>query len=74
MYQDAWLQFTQAIASGNLRGDELRTTILHFPRLVHAIARGLGLTVSELRELSRDGGLTTGRVFEALSSWPKENG
>lgn len=62
------VQFAQALASGELRGDELRSVLEQLPRLAQAIADGLGITIGELREFAEAGELTADRVFLALLS------
>lgn len=60
----AAIQFSQAIASGRLGGDELRA-VLESP-LGNALAKGLGVTIGKLRELSTQGKLTSEAVLGAL--------
>lgn len=62
----AIVQLGQGLASGALRGDELRSVLEQTPRLAQAIAEGLGVSVGELRKLGAEGELTAERVFEAL--------
>ena len=60
------IQFGQGLASGALRGDELRSVLEQMPRLAIALARGLGVGIGELRRLGETGQLTTTRVLQAL--------
>lgn len=67
-------QFGQALASGKLQGDEFRSIMENVPVLARVLADNLedasgklGVTVGELRELSKAGELTTTRVIEALT-------
>jgi tape measure domain-containing protein len=62
------IQFSQGLASGTLRGDELRSVLEQLPRLARAIADGLGITVGELRELGSAGALTGEQVLRAIQS------
>lgn len=62
------IQLAQALASGTLRGDELRSVLEQMPRVAQAIAQGLGVTVGQLRALGAEGKLTSQQVFEALIS------
>ena len=62
------VQLGQALASGALRGDELRSILEQMPRLARAIADGLGVTIGELRELGSEGELTAERVIQAIQS------
>jgi tape measure domain-containing protein len=49
------IQLSQAIASNRLAGDELRSVLEQLPVVADVIARQLGVTRGELRELGRDG-------------------
>lgn len=62
------IQLAQALASGTLRGDELRSVLEQMPRVAEAIADGLGVTVGQLRKLGEQGRLTSDLVFKALVS------
>lgn len=62
----AIVQLGQGLASGALRGDELRSVLEQTPRLAQAIAEGMGIAVGQLRELGMAGELTAEAVFEAL--------
>jgi len=64
----AIVQLGQGLASGALRGDELRSVLEQTPRLALAIADGLGVTVGALRQLGAEGELTAEKVFGALQS------
>jgi len=62
----AIVQLGQGLASGALRGDELRSVLEQTPRLARAIADGLDIPIGKLRELGAEGELTADRVFTAL--------
>ncbi|HEX7012334.1 MAG TPA: tape measure protein [Steroidobacteraceae bacterium] len=62
------VQFSQGLASGALRGDELRSVLEQMPRLARAIADGMGVTIGQLRELGAAGRLSAEQVIEALES------
>lgn len=64
--QAAIFQLQQGLASGTLRGEELNSVLEQTPSLAKAIADGLGLSIGKMRELAADGGLTAGKVKEAL--------
>lgn len=66
--QAGMIQLSQALASGTLRGDELRSVLEQMPRVAQAIADGLGVTVGKLRELGAEGRLTSQQVLTALIS------
>lgn len=62
------MQLSQALASGRLNGDELRSVMENMPALARAIADGLGVGVGQLRAMGTAGELTGQRVFRALLS------
>lgn len=62
------IQFSQSLASGVLRGDELRSVMENMPRLAEAIAKGLGVTRGELRKMGEQGELSATKVTDAIIS------
>lgn len=60
----AAIQFSQAIASNRLGGEELRA-VLETP-LGLELAKGLGVTIGEMRKLGFEGKLTADVLFKAL--------
>lgn len=60
------VQLAQALASGRLQGDELRSVLENMPLVARAIAEGLGIAVGQLRDLASQGELTAAKVFDAL--------
>jgi tape measure domain-containing protein len=60
------MQFSQALASGRLNGDELRSIMENMPALAKAIAQGLGVTVGQLRAMGAEGQLTGDKITKAL--------
>ena len=64
----AMVQFGQALASGTLRGDELNSIMEQTPALTQAIARGLGVTIGQLRAMGAEGKLTSEAVVKALQN------
>lgn len=63
----AVLQFTQGLASNRLAGDELRSVLEQLPSIATSIAKQLGVTVGELRNLAAAGAITTDQIFAAFS-------
>lgn len=60
-------QLSQAFASGQLRGDELRSVLENFPALGQIIANSLHKTVGELYALGEAGqAITSKQVFKAI--------
>ena len=62
----ATLQFSQAMASGKLNGDEFRAISEASPRFLKAIADGSGIAAEKLKEMSSAGALTTEVISKAL--------
>ena len=59
-------QLTQAMAAGRLQGDEFRSIMENAPLLAQAIAKYMGKTVGELRELSSEGLITADVIKNAM--------
>ena len=68
----ALVQFGQGLASGALRGDELRSVLEQTPRLAQTLADALHLTVGELRMFGQEGKLTTDVIIPALLNEQKK--
>lgn len=64
----ALIQLGQAFASGVLRGEELNSVLEQAPALAQAIAKGMGKTVGDLRNLGAQGLLTADAVVKALQA------
>ncbi|MEM8511094.1 tape measure domain-containing protein [Massilia sp. MP_M2] len=62
----AILQLSQAFASGVLRGDEFNSVNEASPRLMQALADGIGVPVGALRAMAEQGKLTTEVLANAL--------
>ena len=68
----ATIQFSQAMASGKLAGDEFRSISEASPRFLKAIAEGSGIAADKLKEMSAAGMLTTQVISKALlKEYPK---
>lgn len=67
----ALIQLGQGFASGTLRGEELNSVLEQTPRIAEAIAKGMNITVGELRAMGAEGKLTGEAVFEALQKQAK---
>lgn len=59
-------QLGQALASGVLQGDELRSILENMPQLAQSLAREMGVSIARLREMGTEGKLTADVVFPAL--------
>lgn len=62
------IQFSQAIASGVLRGEEFNAVMENGSRFASALADGMGVTVGQLRAMANAGQLTTDKIMPALFS------
>ena len=60
------LQITQALASGVLRGDEFNSMMENAPLVAQKLARHLGVSVGQLRGMTKDGQLTGDILKSAL--------
>ncbi|UPT52975.1 tail length tape measure protein [Hafnia phage yong3] len=62
----ALIQFSQAMASGVLRGDEFRSVAEQAPRLTQILTESLGVTIGGLREMAYSGKLSSDIVIDAI--------
>lgn len=62
----AALQLSQALASGVLQGDELRSIRENAPLLAQAIADAMGVGIGELKKLGAEGKITGRIVADAI--------
>jgi tape measure domain-containing protein len=65
-------QLAQALGSGTLAGDELKSIMENNLVLAQAIAKGFGVSVGQLKEMGAQGKLTSEGVFKALLSQTDE--
>lgn len=70
--QAAMLQLTQAMSSGVLRGEELNSVLEQAPTIAQAIAKYMGVTTGEMRELASEGKITAQVVKNALFAAAEE--
>lgn len=59
-------QFAQALQSGVLQGDELKSILENNGALSRMLATGLGISVDQLKDLGEQGKLTSDKVAKAL--------
>lgn len=59
-------QLAQALASGVLQGDELRSVLENMPQLAQALAREFGTSIAGLRKMGEEGKLTADQVLPRL--------
>jgi tape measure domain-containing protein len=62
----AWMQLSQALGSGVLRGEELNSVFEQTPAVVQAIAKEMGIGVGQIREYAKEGKITSDIVLRAL--------
>lgn len=63
---DAMLQLTQALGSGKLQGDEFRSIAEAAPLIEQMVARQMGVTQGELKQLSSQGVITADVLRDAI--------
>lgn len=66
------IQLSQGLASGALRGDELRSVLEQLPAVADVIAKQLGVTRGELRRLGQDGKITAETIVQAFQASREE--
>lgn len=64
----AFLQLSQGLGTGVLRGEELNSVFEQTPVVVQAIAKEMGVGVGQIRELAKEGKITSDIVIDALRS------
>lgn len=64
--QNALTQFSQTLLMGKMRAQEYNSIMTQTPAVMQAIARGLGVTMGELKQMSDDGKLTSDKMIQAL--------
>lgn len=62
----ATLQLSQAFGAGALRGEEFNAVNEAAPRLMKALADGMGVPIGAMRELAKEGKITAAVMAEAL--------
>lgn len=70
--QAAMLQLTQGLSSGVLRGEELNSVLEQTPMIAQSIARYMGVTTGEMRELASEGKVTAEVVKNAMFAAAEE--
>ncbi len=62
------IQLSQGLASGTLRGDELRSVLEQLPKVADVIAKQMNVTRGELRLLGQEGKISADIVIDAFAS------
>ena len=60
------LQLGQALSSGSLQGDELRSILEGLPPVAKAVADSLGVPIGRLRELGSQGNISSQQVIQGI--------
>ncbi|WP_169975829.1 tape measure protein, partial [Campylobacter sp. RM16191] len=68
----AILQFSQAMGRGVLSGQELNAVMAASPKLIEYLAKGMGVSASQIKKLGAEGKLTAEAVSNALLKMSKE--
>ena len=68
----AFLQLSQGLGTGVLRGEELNSVFEQTPAVVQAIAKEMGVGVGQIRELAKEGKVTSDIVLAALQRIERE--
>lgn len=63
---NAMLQLSQAMASGRMQGDELRSTLENNSAVSKALAEHLGVSIGQLKEMGADGEITAEIMKDAI--------
>ena len=66
------IQLSQGLASGALRGDELRSVLEQLPAVAQSIANSMGITRGKLREMGEQGKITADVVIDAMAKAAKQ--
>ncbi len=70
--QSSALQLAQALGSGRLQGDELRSILENNIPLAKLIAKEFGVGIGQLKDLGSEGTLTSDRVIKAILNGSQE--
>jgi lambda family phage tail tape measure protein len=62
----AFLQLSQGLGTGVLRGEELNSVFEQTPAVVQAIAQEMGVGIGQIRDLAKEGKITSDIVLAAL--------
>ena len=67
----AFLQLGQAMGSGKLQGDELRSILERMPQLAVEIANTMGVSASQIKQLGADGKITADVLYETFERYDR---
>lgn len=66
--KNTMIQLSQGLASGALRGDELRSVMEQMPQVARTIADSMGIPFEKFKKAAEDGKITADQVFKAIIS------
>ena len=69
---NAIIQLSQGMSAGRLNGDELRSVLEQLGPVADIIAKEMGVTRGALRQLGREGKITTGIIIRAFQNAREE--
>lgn len=64
----AFLQLSQAMGSGVLQGDELRSILERMPQLAVAIAKEMGVSATQIKSLGAEGKITSEVLYNTFAN------
>ena len=70
--ENAILQLSQALGSGTLRGDELRSVFEQAPNLIQSIADYMDIPIGKIRDMAKEGKITANIVKNAIMASANE--
>jgi lambda family phage tail tape measure protein len=68
----AWLQLSQALGSGALRGEELNSVYEQTPQVIREIAEVMDIPIGKIKDYAKQGKITSAIVLQALQNISKE--
>ena len=63
----AFFQLSQALGSGTLQGDELRSILERMPQLTQALTTEMGVSATQVKQLGSEGKITGDVIYSALA-------
>lgn len=70
--ENGLIQLSQGMASGTLRGDELRSVLEQLPAVADVISEHLGVSRGQLRKMGEDGKITAKVIMESFAGARQE--
>ena len=67
----SWLQLSQALGSGALRGEELNSVYEQTPAVIREIAKVMDINIYKIKDYAKEGKITSAIVLQALQNISK---